>query len=196
MKCDEVKTLLWDLYEGGLPPETRREVIAHISSCADCAREAAISEEVNRALRVRPLMKAPERATAGVMQRVRAEARRRRVYAALRRQWWPITAAAAALVFVALGLWGVIPGFETSSAAPNRFDALVSSAGERIGAIADSAVDSAWRTFDLGAVTPYLSGWFWLGAVALAAVLALVAAEKYVCDRHLALKVQSRLQRR
>jgi len=34
------------------------------------------------------------------------------------------------------------------------------------------------------------------GAVALAAVLALVAAEKYVCDGHLALKVQSRLQRR
>ena len=195
MKCDEVKTLLWDLYEGDLAPQVYRDAIAHISSCVECAREARICEEVNRALKVQPLIKAPGAATAAVMDTVRPAARRRRVLAVVRRQWWPITAGAAALVFVALGLCGVIHGFEASAAEPSRLDSALAAAGGRVKAFADSAADSAWQTFDLGAVRPYLSGRLWMSVIALGAILVLVAAEKYICDRRLAVKIKGRLQR-
>ena len=118
------------------------------------------------------------------------------LFALVRRQWWPITAAAAALVFVALGLCGVIPGFEASAPEPSRLDRALIAGRTRVAALADTAADSAWRTFDLGAVVPYFSSWLWLGVLALGAVLTLIAVEKYICDRRLAMKIRGRLQRR
>ena len=196
MNCQEARDLLWDLYEGDLAPAVYREVIAHIASCPECAREARICEEVNRALQVQPVIKAPEGATAAVLSAVRPAARRRRVVAAARRQWWPITAAAAALVFVALGLWGVIPGFKTAQAEPTPLSRALAAGGGYARQFADSMADSAWRTFDLGSVAPLLAGWLWLVAIAVGAFLALVAAEKYLCDRHLAVRIEHRIERR
>lgn len=38
MRCRECELLLWAFIDGELPPAQRREVVAHLESCAECSR--------------------------------------------------------------------------------------------------------------------------------------------------------------
>ena len=80
MDCRQTRELLWDLYEGELGKDATREVLAHIEKCPQCAREAEKCRLLTGALSRRPIVRAPEAASAAVLSRVRPIARRRRAF--------------------------------------------------------------------------------------------------------------------
>jgi anti-sigma factor RsiW len=109
MNCDEAKTLLDDLAEGGLDAKSAARVRAHVSACASCRRELASIEAVNRGLATVKPLRAPERATGLVMAEVRAvDVRRRRAAYLVKTVAWA-AAAGIFLVLSSLDLSGVLP---------------------------------------------------------------------------------------
>jgi hypothetical protein len=66
--CDGVRDALPDALAGTLPREETQPILAHVAGCADCSAEAEL---------LRALLRHPERAPAGLAERVRAAAPRR-----------------------------------------------------------------------------------------------------------------------
>ena len=94
MTCDDVRPRLLDYQRARLPDRTRDDVRAHLETCADCARAAAVEQELSSLLEERlpahpashalkHRVSAQWRAAAAVPER--AEQVRS---AAPRRSWW------------------------------------------------------------------------------------------------------------
>jgi anti-sigma factor RsiW len=196
MKCKEVRSLLWSLYEGELPEPLSAEVRAHIDSCQECAREAHIIRELDAALKPMPVMKAPASATRSVLAAVRPLAAERRMQASRWQFAIGTTLSAAAAIILALGLLGYLPGTGEASPLKRAINTGAVSAKSALATAAGSAakyvpysqlVSSAHKT--LAGATP----WLMLGLVGIIAVLGIVAYEEAIVSRRLEAKVSAYL---
>ncbi len=70
MHCREVRSLLGDLIEGQLRPETAGQVVAHLEHCAECQREHRAMRQVIAALEAFPLVTEPTDLTERVMAQI------------------------------------------------------------------------------------------------------------------------------
>lgn len=95
MRCREVQPLLPDLIEDQLPPETARQVRAHLTDCTICQREYQALRDVIAALEVFPIMAEPRDLTVRVM----AQIERCQVLPRFRIRWADVIASAAAAGF-------------------------------------------------------------------------------------------------
>ena len=99
MTCDEVKERLWAYLEQETTAEETTEIEAHLAHCMACREELALQREIKQDLASLPDEELPATYHAELMQKLRAENRRKPFYR--RRQLGLI--AAAALVLVAAG---------------------------------------------------------------------------------------------
>lgn len=99
MTCDEVKERLWAYLEQETTAEETAEIEAHLAHCVACREELALQREIKQDLASLPDEELPATYHAELMQKLRAENRRKPFYR--RRQLGLI--AAAALVLVAAG---------------------------------------------------------------------------------------------
>ncbi len=106
MECAEARRMLQDLIDGRLPPGEAREVRGHVGACGPCAAQESELEQVGELLRLWTEAGVREREPrlSGMWTRVRAavDLGRRPRFAALRRRWLWVPAAAALAVLVAL----------------------------------------------------------------------------------------------
>jgi anti-sigma factor RsiW len=96
--CDGLRVTAY--VDGGLPPEARAEVEAHLATCPACREQEAFERGLREKMRALPAIEPPS----GLEDRVRRRLRRRPVPAAFR--WLPV---AAALALVLLWVRGAAP---------------------------------------------------------------------------------------
>jgi anti-sigma factor RsiW len=70
MHCREVQSLLGDLIEGELPPETAGQVVAHLEHCAECQSEHRVMRQVIAVLEAFPTVTEPADLTERVMAQI------------------------------------------------------------------------------------------------------------------------------
>lgn len=99
MTCNEIKEQLWAYLEQETTVEETAEIEAHLTHCAACREEMELQREMKQALASLPDEELPIAYHAELMQKLRAENRRKPIYR--RKQLGLI--AAAALVLVAAG---------------------------------------------------------------------------------------------
>ncbi len=189
MNCREAKDIIWDLYEGTLPEKARREVLSHLEACPECARAAAKCRLVNNALSPRPLLRAPEAATATVIERVRPIARRRRALNRVRRNGLTAAGLCAAAVLLVLGFLGYLPSGSTEGRG------ILSRITTEAGATAGTAWNYFYRpladAFDYGGAVALARSWL-PAAVAVVVALALFAAlEEHIYSRRTEARIRS-----
>lgn len=106
MECAEARRMLQDLLDGRLPDDEAQALRRHLGACGPCATEKSELARVGELLRLwsEAGIREREPRLAGMWSRVRAgiDLRRRSRFAALRRRWLWIPAAAALAVLVAL----------------------------------------------------------------------------------------------
>jgi anti-sigma factor RsiW len=192
VNCREAKDILWDLYEGTLPEGVRREVQAHLGACPECARAAAECRLVSDALSPRPMLRAPEAATAAVLERVRPIARRRRALNWVRRNGLTEACLCAAAVLLFLGVLGYLPtGSAEEAGALSR---VTAEAGAAAGTMWNYFYQPIADAFDYRAAVSLAVSWL---PTALAVVVALVlfaALEEHIFSRRTEAKIRDLLK--
>jgi len=196
MKCKEVRSLLWSLYEGELPEPLSAEVKAHIDSCQECAREAHIIQELDSALKPMPVIKAPASATRNVLAAVRPLAAQRRAQASRWQFALGVALSAAAAIILALGLLGYLPGSPEASPLKHLVHRGTANARASIASAAYSAAQYVSYNELAGSAHKALtsaSHWLMLGLVGVVAILGFIAYEETFSSRRLEARVSAYL---
>ncbi len=151
MRCEQVRTLLYDYLDGTLSRAVAESVSAHLNTCAECAREhrflKGIWQEMNRL----PEPPVPDDLHARIMTHVRAHVRAREAQRPIVLwRWVAVGVVAASLLLVAFFTTqsprGVEAGFGVGSAKPEVEQVRPVPAG----------VGFEWRRLPNGEVVPIL----------------------------------------
>jgi anti-sigma factor RsiW len=177
MHCREVQSLLGDLIEGELPPETAGQVVAHLEHCAECQREHRVMRQVIAALEAFPTVTEP----ADLTERVMAQIPTWRVLPGFR-VWSTdaiVGAVSAGLVLGMLvassGLWSAIVRTELGSV-PARIQPC-------LGLVA-LQIQGSWAAVADRLGMPMGSAWWVLMFGVVAGVIAMMAVEERQARLH------------
>jgi anti-sigma factor RsiW len=99
--CKELLDVVEAVAEGQAPDAG---IAAHLQTCSRCAAALARARQIHQALETLPTPSAPPAFTAAVVGRTRSL----QWQSEQRFDWWFNAATAAALLIVALGIWGLL----------------------------------------------------------------------------------------